>query len=69
LATLADLESRGTLNPSQIRFLNDPRVTFVPFSATDDEAKIVISVRLEKGFWGAGGILAATKGLITKPSG
>jgi type II secretory pathway pseudopilin PulG len=69
LVTLANLESHGILNPAQIRFLNDPRVTFAPFSATDDEEKIVISVQIEKGFWGAGGVLAATKGLITKPSG
>jgi prepilin-type N-terminal cleavage/methylation domain-containing protein len=66
LVTLADLESHGTLNPAQIRFLEDSRVTFTPFAATDDDEKVVISVQLDKGFWGAAGFRTATKGEITK---
>lgn len=67
LVTLADLESKGTLNRAQIRFLKDSRVTFTPFSGTDPDDKIVVSVQFDAGFWGGGGVLTATKGEITKP--
>jgi len=65
--TLADLETSGILNPAQIRFLKDPRVTFTPFTGADSEDKVVVSVQLEAGFWNGGGALTATKGQITKP--
>lgn len=64
--TLADLETNGLLNPAQIRFLKDSRVTYTPFASTDPEETVVIHVQLDAGFWNGGGILTATKGQITK---
>jgi len=48
--TLTSLETAGLLEPSQLRFLKDRRVTFVPFAGDHPDDQIVIEVRLERGF-------------------
>jgi len=64
--TLAELEARNLLGPFQIEFLKDPRVEFSPFSSADADEKIIIRVKLAEGFPSNGGVLTATKGLITR---
>jgi prepilin-type N-terminal cleavage/methylation domain-containing protein len=65
--TLRALETAGLLEPSQVRFLKDRRVTYVPFAGDDPDEQIVILARLERGFLTEPGELTATKGDITKP--
>ncbi len=65
--TLAALEGGGLLEPSQLQFLKDRRVTFTPFAGTDPDEQVVIHVRLERGFLTEAGWLTASKGDITKP--
>jgi len=65
--TLTSLETAGLLEPSQLRFLKDRRVTFFPFAGDDLDEQVVIEVRLERGFLTEPGELTATKGDITKP--
>jgi prepilin-type N-terminal cleavage/methylation domain-containing protein len=65
--TLAALEVGSLLEPSQLQFLKDRRVTFVPFAGADPDEQVVIKVRLEPGFLVEAGQLTATKGEITKP--
>jgi prepilin-type N-terminal cleavage/methylation domain-containing protein len=67
--TLASLETGSLLDPSQLRFLKDRRVTFVPFAGADPDEQVVIEVRLGSGFLVEAGQLTATKGEITKPPG
>jgi prepilin-type N-terminal cleavage/methylation domain-containing protein len=67
--TLASLETGSLLEPSQLRFLKDRRVTFVPFAGADPDEQVVIEVRLGSGFLVEAGQLTATKGEITKPPG
>lgn len=65
--TLTAVETGRLLDPSQLRFLKDRRVTFIPFAGTDPDDQIVILVRLERGFLVEAGQLTATKGDITNP--
>jgi prepilin-type N-terminal cleavage/methylation domain-containing protein len=66
--TLEFLESSALLGPTQLRFLKDRRVKYVPFAGPDPEDLVVIEVRLEPGFLVEPGLLTATKGDITKPA-
>jgi prepilin-type N-terminal cleavage/methylation domain-containing protein len=65
LITLDRIESEGLLKPNELQFLKDPRVTFIPFSGTDPDEKIVISVQLKRGFWTDAGVLSEAKQAIT----
>jgi hypothetical protein len=62
-------EGGQATEPSQLRFLKDRRVTFIPFVGADPDEQVVIEVRLESGFLVEAGQLTATKGEITKPPG
>ena len=64
--TLKALETADLLEPSQLRFLKDRRVTYYPFAGNNPDGQIVIEVRLERGFLVEAGWLTATKGDITK---
>ena len=65
--TLTALENAGLLEPSQLRFLKDQRVTYFPFAGSDPDEQIVILVRLERGFLVDEGELTATKEDIVEP--
>jgi len=65
--TLAALAGGNLLEPSQLQFLKDRRVTFLPFAGNDPDEQVVIHVRLERGFLTEAGWLSASKGDITKP--
>jgi hypothetical protein len=65
--TLESLEVGNLLEASQVRFLKDRRVTFIPFAGVDPDELVVIEVKLERGFLVEAGHLTTTKGEITKP--
>lgn len=65
LVTLEQIEVQGLLKPRELRFLKDPRVTFVPFTGSDPADKIVIQVQLKRGFWTEGSELIERKEAIT----
>jgi hypothetical protein len=65
LVTLERIEAQGLLKPRELRFLKDPRVTFVPFTGSDPGDKIVIQVQLKRGFWTEGSELIERKEAIT----
>jgi hypothetical protein len=64
--TLAALEAGGVLEPSQLRFLRDRRVTFTPFAGSDPDEQVVIRVRVDRGFLTEPDTLTATKGDLTR---
>ena len=64
--TLEVIESMQLLAPAQLRFLQDSRVTFIPFAGADPDRKVVIEVRSQKGFLPGSGGVAVTKGAITR---
>ena len=66
LITLERLESEGWLKPRHLGFLKDRRVTFIPFAGSDPDDKIVIVVRLKRGFWNEANELSERKEAITK---
>ena len=66
LITLKDIEAQRLVGPSELRFLKDRRVTFVPFTASDPDDKIVIHVKLARGYLNGGGTLIETKGALTR---
>jgi prepilin-type N-terminal cleavage/methylation domain-containing protein len=66
--TLEAIESMRLVQPTQLRFLKDPQVTFIPFAGSDPDEQVVIKVRLRKGFFTDLNQLEATKGEITRPS-
>jgi prepilin-type N-terminal cleavage/methylation domain-containing protein len=66
--TLEAIESMRLVQPTQLRFLKDPQVTFIPFAGSDPDEQVVIKVRLRKGFFTDMRNLEATKGEITRPS-
>ncbi len=63
--TQEQLESDHLLTPSQVRFLKDKRVTFVPFAGSDPDGMVVIDVTLKAGFLTSAGSIIVTKGEIT----
>ncbi len=65
--TLTILENAHLVDPAQLRFLKDRRVTYTAFAGSDPDGLVVILVRLEPGFLTEAGELTATKGDITKP--
>ncbi len=66
LVTVERIETDGLLKPAEVRFLKDPRVTFIPFSGSDPGDMVVISVKLGRGFWTDRGFLSETKEAITR---
>ncbi len=46
-------------------FLRDSRVTFIPFADSDPDSKVVIQVRLERGYWCNAEIQTRTKADLT----
>ncbi len=65
--TLEKLEADGVLQPTQIRFLNDKRVAYVPFSGVDPTNLVVVAVRIDSGFFTDRATLVLTKGEIVEP--
>lgn len=65
LVTLDQITTRNLVGPSQLRFLRDRRVRFVPFRGADPDAMVVIVVRLDAGFLTDADLLTETKGAIT----
>ncbi len=65
--TLEVLKTQNLIGRPELDFLQDRRVTFVPFAGADPDDKVVIVVRVEPGFLFTGGILSETKGRITNP--
>ena len=63
--TLERIEADGLLKPAELKFLKDPRVTFIPFAGADPDDQIVIHVKLKRGFWTDGGELIERKEAIT----
>jgi len=66
LVTVDRIETEAWLKPAEIRFLKEPEVTFVPFSGSDPDDKVVIRVELRRGFLTQSGALTQTKGWITR---
>ena len=64
--TLEDLERDRVLPASDIGFLRDARVTFMPFAGDDPDGQPVIAVRLKPAFLGGGGDIVVTKGDLTR---
>lgn len=64
--TLEVIAAGHLLEPSQLCFLKDRRVTFFPFAGADPDDKVVILVKIEPGFLTEAGFLTETKGAITK---
>ena len=65
--TLEKLEAEGVLSPTQLRFLRDRRVAYVPFSGADPTNLVVVAVRIESGFLTSADTLVLTKGEIVAP--
>lgn len=65
--TLERLEAEGALGPTQLRFLRDQRVGFVPFSGADPTNFAVVVVRIERGFFTDAESLVLTKGELVAP--
>jgi len=63
--TLERLEREKLLNPYQMAFLKDSRVTFFSFSGTDPDDKVVIRVDLERGYLSQAGFRTECKKRIT----
>jgi prepilin-type N-terminal cleavage/methylation domain-containing protein len=66
LVTIDTIEAQGLLKPAELSFLKDPRVTFVPFTGSDPDDKIVIHVQLKRGFWTESSELTERKEAITR---
>ena len=66
-ATLEKLEAEGVLGPTQVRFLHDKRVGYVPFSGADPTNLVVVAVRIDSGFFTDKATLVLTKGEIVAP--
>ena len=65
LVTLETLETNRWLDPAELDFLKDRRVTFSPFGGSDPSEKVVIRVVVDQGFWTDAGVLVERKGAIT----
>ena len=65
--TLERLAAEDALEPSQLRFLRDRRVGFVPFSGADPTNFVVVVVRIERGFFTGAESLVLTKGELVAP--
>lgn len=66
LVTLERIEAKRLFGPTELRFLKDRRVTFIPFDGSDPDDKIVIRVQLRSGFLTDGGQLTESKEAITR---
>ena len=66
LVTLERIEAEGLVKPAELRFLKDPRVTFVPFAGSDPDDKIVILVQLKRGFFTETNMLSHRKEAVTR---
>ena len=66
LVSLESIEAQGLLKPAELRFLKDRRVTFIPFTGSDPNDKIVIYVQLKHGFWTESSALTERKEAITR---
>jgi prepilin-type N-terminal cleavage/methylation domain-containing protein len=64
--TLEFIESQAWLEPLQLQFLKDRRVTFTPFAGSDPDDKVLIQVKIEAGFLTEADFLTVTKEDITK---
>lgn len=64
--TLQRIEAEKWVGPSELEFLKDRRVTFLPFAGSDPDDKFVIIVELKRGFWTEARLLTTTKGELTR---
>jgi prepilin-type N-terminal cleavage/methylation domain-containing protein len=65
--TLEQLEAEGVLQPTQVRFLRDKRVAFVPFSGAEPSNFVVVALRIERGFFTDAETRVLTKGEVVAP--
>lgn len=65
LLTLDRIESNRWVGPLEMDFLRDSRVTFTPFSPSDPDTKVVVQVRIERGFWTDAGFQTRVKQDLT----
>jgi hypothetical protein len=66
LVTLEQIQSEGWLKDRELQFLQDRRVTFFPFAGSDPDDKVVIYVRLKRGFLTESSELTERKEAITR---
>jgi hypothetical protein len=64
--TLERIETDRLLGSSELEFLKDRRVTFIPFADSDPDDKVVIRVEVERGYLTEAGVRVETKGEITR---